>query len=103
MIRKNKPRVPKHSWVLRGSIIRFRRKCGHPKCRCTEGELHETWALSFKVAGRTQMLMLRDGELPAFHAALDRYKEAHGKLEQRVQKTIATIRAQRPLRRQRQR
>ncbi len=31
--------------VLRGTISTFKRRCGHPGCRCAQGNLHETLVL----------------------------------------------------------
>lgn len=78
-------------WLLRGSLYRMKRKCGHEKCRCAQGELHESWALSVNVDGRTRLMTLKDEDLPQIEAALARYQEVRRKLEERVQDTMKTL------------
>jgi len=34
-----------HDPVFRGSFEILRRRCGHPRCRCANGQLHETHVL----------------------------------------------------------
>lgn len=80
--------------ILRGSLITFRRKCGKPSCRCARGALHATPALSYSVAGVTQMVMLREETLPLVEAALARYHRAQGALERQVQAGVAALRAE---------
>ena len=84
----------KHSevFLLRGSLVRLRRKCGKPRCRCTRGELHETWALSYSVRGRTRMVPLRPQDLPEVRRALTRYKKALETLERNVLQGIERLR-----------
>ena len=81
------------SWILRGSVVRLKRKCGHDTCRCARGELHETWVLSVTVDGRTQLVSLRDEELPLVQKAVARYKKERGDIENRIQKSMANLRA----------
>jgi len=80
--------------VLRGSLITLKRKCGRPECRCARGDLHTTPALSYSVGGVTHMVMLHAEALPRVQAALARYDRAQAALEQRVQASVATLRAQ---------
>jgi len=81
--------------ILRGSLITLRRKCGRPSCRCTQGELHVTPALSYSVRGVTQMVMLSEELLPRVEAALARYQRAQAALERQVQASVAALRAER--------
>ena len=90
--RSRKSEVNKSAWILRGSIVRLRRKCGHDNCRCAQGALHETWVLSVNVGGRTQLVTLRDEDLPMVEAALARYRKAREKLEEQVQETMVMLR-----------
>ena len=78
--------------VLRGSLVVFRRKCGKPACRCTQGQLHEGPALSYSVAGKTHVLTLRDEDVPEVTAALARYQASAGALEEDAMGGIATLR-----------
>lgn len=78
--------------VLRGSLITLKRKCGRPQCRCAQGQLHETPALSLNVDGKTQIVTLRPEEVAEVKAALDRYHEARVRLDQRVRAGVAVLR-----------
>jgi len=71
-------------WLLRGSLIVLRRRCGKPTCHCAKGQPHTTPALSFSQKGKTRILTLRPAELAAVRAALRRYQKAQGQLERRV-------------------
>jgi hypothetical protein len=87
------PRTP--ALLLRGSLITFRRKCGRPGCRCAQGDLHATPALSYSVGGVTQMVMLSEEMLPCVAAALARYQRAQAALDRQVQASVAALRAAR--------
>jgi len=80
------------SLVLRGSLITLKRKCGRPRCRCAQGGLHETPALSLNVGGRTTIITLRPEEIPEIKAALERYHEARVRLDQQVRAGVAMLR-----------
>jgi len=67
--------------LLRGSFVVLKRKCGKKGCRCTEGQLHETPALSYSVDGVTRIVSLPPGEVPTVKAALARYRKAVEQLE----------------------
>ena len=71
-------------WLLRGSLIVLRRRCGKPTCHCAKGEPHATPALSFSQRGKTRILTLRPTQLPAVRAALRRYQHAQAQLEGRA-------------------
>ena len=71
--------------VYRGSLIRYSRRCGSPRCKCAEGQLHEGWALSVSVEGKTQVVYIPD-ELRREVAAGLRRHEALNKLIERITK-----------------
>jgi hypothetical protein len=79
--------------LLRGSVIRLRRKCGKATCHCRKGEPHMTWALSYSVKGKTQILTLRREDLPPVRRALARYRHAAGELEKKVQRDVERLRS----------
>lgn len=83
-------RVPR---LVRGSLITLRRRCGKPNCRCADGVPHETPALSYSVEGRTRTVTLRPEDLPAVHAALERYAAARRRLEDEARAGIELLRA----------
>jgi hypothetical protein len=41
---------------VKGSLVVNRRRCGNPKCRCAEGKLHESLAITYKQKGRSVLL-----------------------------------------------
>ena len=41
--------------MVPGCLYRLRRKCGKPTCRCAQGELHETWALTRSEQGQARL------------------------------------------------
>lgn len=77
--------------LLRGSLMRFRRKCGGKNCRCQRGQLHESWALSYSTSGRTHLISLRDEDVEVVQSALDRYRVAREELEQRALTGLAGL------------
>jgi hypothetical protein len=62
------------SWLLRGSLIVLRRRCGKPTCHCAKGPPHATPALSFSQQGKTRILTLRPPQLPGVCAVIIRPK-----------------------------
>ena len=74
--------------LLRGSFVVLKRKCSKKTCHCTEGQLHETPALSYSVDGVTQIVSLPPGEVPTVKAGLARYRKA---LEQLDRTALAGI------------
>ena len=73
--------VPQSPSLLRGSLVVLKRKCGKKNCRCAEGLLHETPALSYSVDGATRIVSLPPGEVPTVKAALARYRRALERLD----------------------
>jgi hypothetical protein len=67
--------------LVHGSLITLRRKCGKSSCRCVDGEVHETPALSFSVEGRTKIVTLRAGELEPVRGAVEAYQQARAELD----------------------
>jgi hypothetical protein len=82
------------SLVLRGTLLTLRRKCGKPTCWCARDGYHETPALSYKMAGATKIVTLRPEHVSSVRAALARYQRFLEKLEQQVQASVTTLRAQ---------
>ena len=70
--------------VLRGSLIRLRRKCGKPNCHCAQGQPHSCPALSYSQNGKTKLLTLPPVQLPQVRAALKRYRRDVLRLEQQA-------------------
>jgi len=84
--------------MFRGSIIRLRRRCGKPNCRCADGDLHESWALSYSVKGRTRMLPLSEQDIPRVERGIELYKKESAALQGRALKGIEGLRKERAAR-----
>lgn len=70
--------------VLRGSLIRLRRKCGKPNCHCAHGQPHSSPALSYSLRGQTKLLTLPPALVPKVRAALQRYQQGARRLERQA-------------------
>ncbi len=79
-------------YLLRGSLITLRRKCGKPNCRCAKGAPHETPALSYSVGGTTRMLTLRRQDTREVRAALRRYQKVLKDLERQSLTAVRELR-----------
>jgi hypothetical protein len=71
-----------HRGLLRGSLLVRRRVCGKPRCRCVQGQLHESLYLVISQGGRTRQLFVpRDWEervrqwVQEYHHAQDLLEE----------------------------
>lgn len=91
MPRRRSPETEKLS-LLRGKLFVLRRKCGKPTCRCATGEAHETPALAYPVAGRTNTITLAHADLREVRAALARYEAARAELDAAADAGIAELR-----------
>lgn len=81
--------------MVRGTILRLRRRCGKAQCRCADGEPHESWVLSYSVKGRTRMMPVREEELTALRRELSRYRSELAALERGALAGIAYWRRRR--------
>lgn len=87
---KNKDATPD---LLRGSLVKLRRKCGKPTCRCAKGKRHESWVLSYSVRSRTRMLLISPFMLAHVRQALKQYRQARQRLEREALSHLALLRA----------
>lgn len=103
MRKQHKRNARPETELLKGSLIKFRRKCGKPNCHCTlKGEMHETWALSFKQTGRTRLVLLPQEEACRVRQAIARYRAAQRTLSQAAETGLVTLNQRiRQLRRER--
>ena len=44
--------------LIKGSVYQIARRCGSPRCRCTRGQLHRNFVLTWSEEGRHQMRSL---------------------------------------------
>lgn len=86
-------RAGEETQLLRGKLFMLRRKCGKPTCRCATGEPHETPALAYPSAGRTNTITLTHADLAAVRAALARYEAARAELDGAADAGIAALRS----------
>ncbi len=77
--------------MVRGSLVRLRRKCGKTNCHCHDGQPHLTWALSYSVKGKTKMITLRNRDLSRIRRALGRYRRAAMDLEYKALRGIEKL------------
>ncbi len=71
--------------VYRGSLIRYSRRCGSQRCKCAQGQLHQGWALSVSVEGKTQVVYIPDELRREVAAGLRRHEEL-SRLIERISK-----------------
>lgn len=81
-------------FVLRGTLLILRRKCGKPTCWCARGGQHETPALAYKVAGVAKILTLRPHDVPTVRRALARHQRLLEDVERHVRASAVRLRAQ---------
>jgi hypothetical protein len=85
------------AFIIRGSVVKVRRTCGKAQCKCVDGALHETWALSYSYQGRTRMIPLREEDIGVARQAIERYRMALNRLEsqaiQGIKRLHATVKA----------
>jgi len=82
-------------FLLRGSLITLRRKCGKPSCHCAEDAPHETPALSISVRNVTQIVTLRREDVAQVRNALRRYQQALAELDRKALSGITLLRRHR--------
>lgn len=82
--RRSTDRRPPKEWMLRGSLIELRRRCGKAGCRCRDGDPHTTPALSYSQKGKTQIVTLPAKEVPRVKAGLKHYQQALRGLERQA-------------------
>ena len=82
---------PAHLALLRGCLIRLRRKCGKPNCRCAHGQPHVSPALSVSVRARTKLLTLPPHFVPPVTAALQRYRRRRRALDRQANAALTQL------------
>ena len=72
-------------FLLRGSLITLRRRCGKPSCHCARGQPHGSPALSFSRKGKTNILTLTPDLLQEVRLALQQYRRQQLSLERQAE------------------
>jgi hypothetical protein len=63
--------------MVQGSFYLLRRKCGKPSCRCASGQLHESWVLTRKDAGKDRIFQVPDEERALIRNETAEYRRYH--------------------------
>ena len=61
------------SSLVEGSLVQTKKKCGNPACKCTQGELHPTYLLTWKEDGTTKTFYVSKYLLPKVEHAWNSY------------------------------
>lgn len=79
---------------MRGSVVLRHRRCGRPQCACAQKKSawHEGKYLSVHLEGRTRTVHLRNEDVAAVEAAVDRYRELWRLLDELTALEVATLR-----------
>ena len=69
--------------LIHGSLIRMRRRCGNPNCRClTQDQKHESWYLGRTQNRKTRMKHIGKDKETAVRRWVDAHRKARQMLEQ---------------------
>ena len=63
-----------HKPLLRGSVYRLRRRCGKAGCRCTRGELHESWVYLVREKGVQRLRVVPKGQRARWREWAENYR-----------------------------
>ena len=63
-----------HKPMLRGSVYRLRRRCGKASCRCTHGELHESWVFLTREKGVQRLRVVPPGQAARWRERAEAYR-----------------------------
>lgn len=78
--------------MVRGSLVRTRKKCGRPGCECANGRLHPFCYLSRSGKGsRNRILYVKPSEQASFEAAVAMYERAWAIIEELSEINIREI------------
>ncbi len=61
--------------VLAASLSKTQKICGKPNCKCTRGDKHEVYQLSWTENGRRRSTHIRQDELAGVRASVERYRQ----------------------------
>ena len=87
------PLLGRHA-LVRGTLYERRRRCGQPRCRCAQGELHVSQAFCVSEGGKTKHRPLRHMDLDRLRASVDAYaqfRDARRDLRAAAQHMLALV------------
>lgn len=61
--------------MIKGSVVQLKRKCGKEKCRCNDGQLHESIVLSASISGKTRMRAIPKDQINKVTQKVERYQK----------------------------
>ena len=77
--------------LIKGSLVLNRRGCGKPGCRCAGGELHESFAFTYKQAGKSVMIHIPESLEPEARQAQKDYRKLKALVEELSALNIALL------------
>lgn len=84
--------------MVDGSLVVVRRRCGNPRCRCTQGEKHPAHYLMRKVGGKTHSLYIPVDlvkDVRAWNQEFRRLKRLAAEICERQRKVVVAVSAER--------
>jgi hypothetical protein len=67
--------------LLHGTLLRRKRVCGKPNCKCTRGELHESLYLVVTEGGESRQLYVPQPWGQTVQHWIDQYRQARGLMD----------------------
>ena len=67
--------MPRSSKIIKGTIVKLKRRCGKKRCHCVEGEKHESMYLSQSQKGKTRMIYIPGEKEKEVEENVRRYKK----------------------------
>jgi hypothetical protein len=92
MLDARRTRLAPDKPVLAATLTQIRKRCGQPNCRCTRGEPHTAWHLTYKAQGRTRTVYVPFDLLDDVRSWIDEHKRIKATLDEIHQLTVALIR-----------
>ena len=75
------------------ALVRYRVRCGKPTCRCATGEVHGPyWFLRWREDGVQRRRYVRQADVAAVGAAIDRRRRDEREARRAVAATLADLR-----------
>lgn len=72
--RKVAQQMPRGSDIIKGSLVKLRRVCGKPNCRCNKGEKHMSLYISQSYKGKTKMTYIPRRQVEYVKDCVESYK-----------------------------
>lgn len=61
--------------LIKGTVYELKRKCGKPRCKCTQGQLHHQMVVSSSEKGKTKIRTIPVGFLTEVKEKVRRYQK----------------------------